>query len=78
MTKKLTSTSRLRRDIQTIAADNMKGKSLDSIAKKYKCSRFLVIRVMRELLPEDFWVDRARQKARVGKAKAMREPALVK
>lgn len=72
MPSKLTTTDKLRRDIKKIAEDNLSGVSLDAIGKKYKCSRFLIIRVMRQELPEDFWAERARRKARVGKVRESR------
>lgn len=68
----LTTTDKLRRDIKEIAERNMGGESLDHIAadRKYKCSRFLIQRVMQQELPEEFWIERVRRKARNGKVKS--------
>lgn len=51
----------------------MEGVSLDTIAKKYGCSRFLVIRVMRQELPAEFWANKAMKKAEQGKKRELKE-----
>lgn len=68
-----TTTDKLRENIQEIAKLNMEGVSLDTIAKKYGCSRFLVIRVMRQELPAEFWANKAMKKAEQGKKRELKE-----
>lgn len=69
MTKKITTSDKLRRDIQKIGERHMKGETLDEICKSYKCSRGLLIRIMQQELPEDFWAEKARRRARMSKLK---------
>ena len=60
MIQAITTSDRIRKDIKKIAKLYMNGESMVSIALSYKCNRKLVERIMKQMLPVDFFVEKKR------------------
>ena len=62
MATKLTISDKIRRDMDEIAARYKGGQSLRRIARGYRCNYKLVERLMKQLLPTEYFVEITRER----------------
>ena len=66
---KLTISDKLRRDIKKVGKRYMEGESLSSIGEDYGCGYKLVERIMKQMLPVEFFTEKKRREIEAEKKK---------